>query len=72
MIAEGLNSATELMIVDMLHYSLEHADHNLPYKNWITDKVRPLPLWLYIYIYIWDDRIVLAFELLYFMKHKFL
>lgn len=43
-IPEGLNSATELMIVDMLHYSLEHADHNLPYKNWITDKLYTVAL----------------------------
>nr|DAD24165.1 TPA_asm: hypothetical protein HUJ06_025628 [Nelumbo nucifera] len=32
--------ATELAIVEMLRYSLEHADRNLPCKRWVVDKVR--------------------------------
>ncbi|GAV78216.1 MMR_HSR1 domain-containing protein [Cephalotus follicularis] len=34
--------ATELTIVDMLHYSLERADRNLPQKQWTIFKVTRL------------------------------
>ncbi|WRX08446.1 hypothetical protein QQP08_000933 [Theobroma cacao] len=33
-IPESDDPATALTIVDMLRYSLEHADRNLPRKNW--------------------------------------
>ncbi|XP_057965683.1 uncharacterized protein LOC131156199 isoform X2 [Malania oleifera] len=41
-IPESSDLATKLAIVDMLRYSLEHADRNLPCKNWIMDKVHML------------------------------
>ncbi|EOX93819.1 hypothetical protein QUC31_004308 [Theobroma cacao] len=34
-IPESDDPATALTIVDMLRYSLEHADRNLPRKNWV-------------------------------------
>ncbi|GMJ08995.1 hypothetical protein HRI_004568700 [Hibiscus trionum] len=38
-IPENHDPVTELAIIDMLCYSLEHADRNLPHKNWVR-KVR--------------------------------
>ncbi|XP_042516192.1 uncharacterized protein LOC122090620 [Macadamia integrifolia] len=38
-IPEKIDAATELIILDMLQYSLEHADRNLPCKNRTLDKV---------------------------------
>ncbi|KAF2286750.1 hypothetical protein GH714_026789 [Hevea brasiliensis] len=38
-IPESCDPVTELTIVDMLRYSLEHADKNLPHKNWLAEKV---------------------------------
>lgn len=39
MLTESCDKATELAIVDMLRYSLEHADRNLPVKEWVPRKV---------------------------------
>ncbi|XP_022771515.1 uncharacterized protein LOC111314428 [Durio zibethinus] len=41
---------TELAIVDMLRYSLEHADRNLPHKNWVKEKVRKVSLLACVYL----------------------
>jgi len=38
-IPESCDPVTELTIIDMLCFSLEHADKNLPRKNWIMNKV---------------------------------
>ncbi|XP_058206355.1 uncharacterized protein LOC131319918 isoform X2 [Rhododendron vialii] len=38
-IPESCDKATELAIVDMFRYSLEHADRNLPVKEWVPRKV---------------------------------
>ncbi|KAG5567224.1 hypothetical protein RHGRI_002698 [Rhododendron griersonianum] len=38
-IPESCDKATELAIVDMLRYSLEHADRNLPVKEWVPRKL---------------------------------
>ncbi|XP_021300971.1 uncharacterized protein LOC110429322 isoform X2 [Herrania umbratica] len=38
-IPESCDPITELTIVEMLRYSLEHADRNLPRKNWVLDQV---------------------------------
>ncbi|WRX08447.1 hypothetical protein QQP08_000934 [Theobroma cacao] len=38
-IPESCDPITELTIVEMLRYSLEHADRNLPRKNWVLDRV---------------------------------
>ena len=39
LLAESHDPVTELTIVNMLHYSLEHADKNLPHKRQIAKKV---------------------------------
>ncbi|KAK3017466.1 hypothetical protein RJ639_006416 [Escallonia herrerae] len=39
-IPESRDPATELTIVDMLRFSLEHADRHLPGKGWFLGKVR--------------------------------
>ncbi|KAE8037848.1 hypothetical protein FH972_010403 [Carpinus fangiana] len=38
-IPESCDPVTELTIIDMLRFSLEHADKNLPRKSWIMNKV---------------------------------
>ncbi|KAA8543539.1 hypothetical protein F0562_021715 [Nyssa sinensis] len=43
-IPEISDPMTELTIVDMLRYSLEHADRNLPGKGWSMGKVVTVPL----------------------------
>lgn len=50
-IPESHDPVTELTIVNMLHYSLEHADKNLPHKRQIAKKVRSLSLSLYISLF---------------------
>ncbi|TYI00835.1 hypothetical protein ES332_A11G159800v1 [Gossypium tomentosum] len=47
-IPENHDPVTELTIVDMLRYSLEHADRNLPYKNWVMENVRKVPLFSWL------------------------
>ncbi|KAK9281515.1 hypothetical protein L1049_004418 [Liquidambar formosana] len=37
-IPESCDPATDLAIVDMVRYSLEHADRNLSHKDWVMDK----------------------------------
>ncbi|PSS14107.1 Phosphate import ATP-binding protein like [Actinidia chinensis var. chinensis] len=51
-IPESCDKATEMAIVDMLHYSLEHADRNLPCKEWSSSKVfkKSLPACLLLLI----------------------
>ncbi|XP_065873314.1 uncharacterized protein [Euphorbia lathyris] len=39
-IPESSDPVTELAIVDMLRYALEHADKNLPPKDWIAKKIQ--------------------------------
>ncbi|KAG6787410.1 hypothetical protein POTOM_009049 [Populus tomentosa] len=51
LLAESHDPVTELAIVNMLHYSLEHADKNLPHKRQIAKKVRSLSLSLYISLF---------------------
>ncbi|KAF5741291.1 hypothetical protein HS088_TW10G00287 [Tripterygium wilfordii] len=43
-IPEICEPATDLAIVDLLRYSLEHAERHLPCKKWIGDKVRSASL----------------------------
>ncbi|KAL3604683.1 hypothetical protein D5086_005542 [Populus alba] len=50
-IPESHDPVTELAIVNMLHYSLEHADKNLPHKRQIAKKVRSLSVSLYISLF---------------------
>ncbi|XP_062174416.1 uncharacterized protein LOC133879722 [Alnus glutinosa] len=38
-IPESCDAVTELTIIDLLRFSLEHADKNLPHKSWIMNKV---------------------------------
>ncbi|XP_050936010.1 uncharacterized protein LOC103497586 isoform X3 [Cucumis melo] len=38
-IPDRYDPVTELTIIDMLHYCLEHADKNLPHKRWMVIKV---------------------------------
>ncbi|XP_050205428.1 uncharacterized protein LOC126655340 [Mercurialis annua] len=38
-IPESCDPLTELTIIDMLRYSLEHADKNLAHKDWVAEKV---------------------------------
>ncbi|OMO66022.1 putative ATP binding protein [Corchorus capsularis] len=49
-IPESHDLVTELTIADMLRYSLEHADRNLPHKNWVMEKVRKVFVSTYIYL----------------------
>ncbi|XWS36597.1 hypothetical protein CRYUN_Cryun20dG0098300 [Craigia yunnanensis] len=49
-IPESHDPVTELTIVDMLRYSLEHADRNLPRKNWVTEKVHKVSLSACLYL----------------------
>ncbi|GFZ13334.1 P-loop containing nucleoside triphosphate hydrolases superfamily protein [Actinidia rufa] len=51
-IPESCDRATELAIVDMLHYSLEHADRNLPCKERSSSQVfkKSLPACLFLLI----------------------
>ncbi|XVE78141.1 hypothetical protein DITRI_Ditri13aG0120100 [Diplodiscus trichospermus] len=49
-IPESHDPVTELSIVDMLRYSLEHADRNLPHKNWVMEKVQKASLSTCIYL----------------------
>ncbi|XVF32131.1 hypothetical protein REPUB_Repub17cG0055600 [Reevesia pubescens] len=49
-IPESYDPITELTIVDMLRYSLEHADRNLPHKNWVMEKARKVSLSACIYL----------------------
>lgn len=51
-IPESCGKATELTIIDMLRYSLEHADRNLPCKGWFLDKGRVVPLMACIFLLI--------------------
>ncbi|KAA0026165.1 MMR_HSR1 domain-containing protein [Cucumis melo var. makuwa] len=37
-IPDRYDPVTELTIIDMLHYCLEHADKNLPHKRWMVIK----------------------------------
>lgn len=39
MLAESYDPVTELSIIDMLHYCLEHSDKYLPLKGWRVLKV---------------------------------
>lgn len=39
MLVESCDPVTELTIIDMLRYSLEHADKNLPHRHWLAEKV---------------------------------
>lgn len=43
-IPESCDPAAELTIIDMLRYSLEHADKNLPGKGWLKSKVSVVSL----------------------------
>jgi hypothetical protein len=45
-LAESCDPVTELTIIDMLCFCLEHADTNLPRKSWITNKVCSFLLYL--------------------------
>ncbi|PON59353.1 AAA-type ATPase [Trema orientale] len=45
-IPDKLDPETELRIVDMLRYSLEHADKNLPPKPWFMNKMNKLTPWV--------------------------
>ncbi|KAL8092805.1 uncharacterized protein LOC141693081 isoform X3 [Apium graveolens] len=38
-VAEDCDPATDLTIIDLLRYSLEHADKNYPAKGWILGKI---------------------------------
>ncbi|KAL6955687.1 cyclin-dependent kinase [Sarracenia purpurea var. burkii] len=51
-IPESCDRATELAIVDMLRYSLEHADRNLPGKKWFSSKVFTVLLLARIFVLI--------------------
>ncbi|KAJ6687093.1 INTERFERON-INDUCED PROTEIN 44 [Salix purpurea] len=51
-IPESHDEVTEFTIVNMLHYSLEHADKNLPHKRQIAKKARILSLYSYVYLFI--------------------
>lgn len=43
-IPESYDPATDWTIVDMLRYSLEHADRNIPRKNWLINKVQKVSI----------------------------
>ncbi|KAJ6334019.1 hypothetical protein OIU78_011015 [Salix suchowensis] len=51
-IPESHDEVTEFTIVNMLHYSLEHADKNLPHKRQIAKKARILSLYSYVSLFI--------------------
>ncbi|KDP45291.1 hypothetical protein JCGZ_15156 [Jatropha curcas] len=51
-IPESFYPVTELTIVDMLRYSLEHAEKNLPRKDWLAEKVRGVKVSLLTCIYL--------------------
>ncbi|XVF72302.1 hypothetical protein PTKIN_Ptkin12aG0109900 [Pterospermum kingtungense] len=49
-IPESDDPVTELTIVDMLRYSLKHAERNLPRKNLVKEKVRKVSLLACLYL----------------------
>ncbi|XP_037495849.1 uncharacterized protein LOC105644615 [Jatropha curcas] len=51
-LVESFYPVTELTIVDMLRYSLEHAEKNLPRKDWLAEKVRGVKVSLLTCIYL--------------------
>ncbi|KAF9688426.1 hypothetical protein SADUNF_Sadunf02G0196000 [Salix dunnii] len=51
-IPESHDQVTEFTTVNMLHYSLEHADKNLPHKRQIAKKARTLSLYSYVFLFI--------------------
>ncbi|OAY34813.1 uncharacterized protein LOC110628756 isoform X3 [Manihot esculenta] len=51
-IPESCDPVTELTIIDMLRYSLEHADKNLPHRHWLAEKVCRCRASLSPYIYV--------------------
>ncbi|KAJ7961607.1 P-loop containing nucleoside triphosphate hydrolases superfamily protein [Quillaja saponaria] len=61
-IPECDSPVTELAIIDMLRYSLEHADKSLPQKKWFIDKVYKLWLSLCIVLVILGITVASAHE----------
>ncbi|KAF8014666.1 hypothetical protein BT93_H0466 [Corymbia citriodora subsp. variegata] len=49
-IPDNADLLTQFTIVDMLRYSLEHADRNLPRKTWVLKKVWRVPVSACFYV----------------------
>lgn len=48
-LAESCDAVTDLTIIDMLHFSLEHADKNLRCKSRVMNKVWDCDLYHYVF-----------------------
>ncbi|KAJ8749332.1 hypothetical protein K2173_018816 [Erythroxylum novogranatense] len=64
-IPESFDPVTGLMIVNMLRYCLEHADKNLPHKNWLVKKVCKISISTWIYIFVILSMAILSIYMQY-------